>query len=82
MLIYSASCGKADESAIRQRHIDSLVVIQLEPGTGVRAESGAMVSMAGQVAIQTKASGGILSSLKRSLLGRESFFLNEYQAVK
>jgi len=39
-----------------------------------------MVSMSEGVSLETKAAGGILASLTRSLLGGESFFMNDYQA--
>jgi uncharacterized protein (TIGR00266 family) len=39
-----------------------------------------MVSMSDGVTIETKAAGGILKSLARSVLGGESFFQNIYQA--
>ena len=58
----------------------SLAVVELAPGERMRAEAGAMVSMSAGVSLQTKAAGGFLASLKRSLLGGESFFMNEFAA--
>jgi uncharacterized protein (TIGR00266 family) len=52
----------------------------LDAGESARAEAGAMVSMSSNVAIETKAQGGVLGGLKRSVLGGESFFLNTYTA--
>ncbi len=52
----------------------------LDAGESLRAESGAMVAMSSNIAIETKAQGGMLASLKRSALGGESFFLNTYTA--
>ena len=52
----------------------SLARVTLAGGESVRGESGAMVSMTGGVRIETKATGGIMKSLGRSLLGGESFF--------
>jgi len=52
----------------------ALCRIALSPGETVRAESGAMVSMDGGIRVETKATGGIMKSLSRSLLGGESFF--------
>jgi uncharacterized protein (TIGR00266 family) len=57
----------------------SLARITLQPGDEVRVESGAMVSMRG-VQIETKATGGFMKSLKRSVLGGESFFMNTFRA--
>ena len=58
----------------------SLAIVTLDPGERIRVEAGSMVSMSPGITLETKAAGGILASLKRSLLGGESFFMNEYQA--
>jgi uncharacterized protein (TIGR00266 family) len=58
----------------------SLATIKLNPNERIRAEAGAMVGMTPDVAIETKAEGGLFKSLGRSLLGGESFFQNFYQA--
>ena len=58
----------------------SLARVTLAAGESVRGESGAMVSMTGGVRIETKATGGIMKSLGRSLLGGESFFQNTFHA--
>ncbi len=58
----------------------ALSVISLNPNEKVRVESGSMVSMSPDMQIETKAQGGILKSLGRSLLGGESFFQNTYTA--
>jgi len=46
----------------------------------VRVEGGAMVSMTDGITIETQATGGILKSLARSVLGGESFFQNTFTA--
>ncbi len=53
--------------------------IELDPSEQVKAESGAMMAMMGDIGIETK-SGGIMKGLKRSLMGGESFFQNTYTA--
>lgn len=58
----------------------SLAVINMEPGEVLQAEAGAMVSMSGNVALQTEMKGGFLGALGRSFLGGESFFTSKYQA--
>ena len=58
----------------------ALGVITLPPGGEVKAEAGAMTSMSGGVDIETKAQGGMLAGLKRSVLGGESFFINTFRA--
>jgi uncharacterized protein (TIGR00266 family) len=57
----------------------ALCRISLRQGEKIRAESGAMVSMAG-VDVETQATGGLFKSLGRSLLGGESFFQNTFTA--
>lgn len=54
--------------------------LTMSRGTEVRAEAGAMVSMSGTVEVETKAQGGLLKSLSRSMLGGESFFMNTFRA--
>ena len=54
--------------------------VTLDRGDVVRAEAGAMVSMSSGLKIETKATGGVLKSLKRSMLGGESFFMNTFHA--
>ena len=65
---------------IRYSPAFALAVITLPPGAEVRAEAGAMTSMSGGVEIETKAQGGMLAGLKRSVLGGESFFINTFRA--
>lgn len=59
----------------------SLLKIKLATGESVTAEAGAMVSMSAAIEMETKAKGGVLSSLKRSVLGGESFFMNTFKAA-
>jgi uncharacterized protein (TIGR00266 family) len=58
----------------------ALLTISLDAGESVRAEAGAMVSYSDGVSVETKANGGVLGSLKRSVLGGESFFQNTFTA--
>jgi len=55
----------------------ALAELFLDQGESVIAESGAMVAMTGNMKIETKARGGILSGLKRMIAG-ESFFTNSF----
>ncbi len=57
----------------------SILFVDLEPGESVRGETGSMVSMEGDVEIQTS-TGGIFKALKRAVLGGESFFMNTFKA--
>lgn len=54
--------------------IDPLLVVQLEQGSEVIAESDAMVSMDANLSLKGKATGGVMSSLKRAVLQSESLF--------
>ena len=58
----------------------ALAMVSLDANESIQAEAGAMVSMSPDVAIETKATGGIMGALRRSVLGGESFFMNTYQA--
>jgi uncharacterized protein (TIGR00266 family) len=68
---------------VQYRPAHALALIHLQPGESVRAEASAMVSMSGNIAVETqaRAQGGLLGGLKRSLLGGESFFTNRFTAT-
>jgi uncharacterized protein (TIGR00266 family) len=68
------------EIEILHRPSYSLAVTKLAPNERIRAEAGAMVSFSQGIEIETKAAGGLLKSLGRSLLGGESFFQNFWKA--
>jgi len=68
------------ETEIKYSPSFSLAIITLQPEEKIRADAGAMVSMSADMKMETKAQGGFLKSLGRSLLGGESFFQNTYQA--
>ncbi len=54
--------------------------VAIGPGAEVKVEAGAMAAMTGDVTIETKATGGLLGGLKRSMLGGESFFINTFRS--
>ena len=58
----------------------SMGVLKLASNESVRVEGGSMVGMSQGISLQTQATGGVLKSLARSMLGGESFFQNVYQA--
>lgn len=68
------------EIEILYRPSYSLGQLKLSGNEEVRVEGGSMVAMSQGVTIETKATGGILKSLGRSLFGGESFFQNTYKA--
>ncbi len=65
---------------IQYRPSYSLAVVKLDPDESIQVEAGAMVSMSPGMGIETKAKGGLMGALKRSVLGGESFFMNDYRA--
>ncbi|AFK21906.1 TIGR00266 family protein [Pyrococcus sp. ST04] len=67
------------EYKIEHRPSFSLLEINLRDGEAIQAEAGAMVYMDPTIKLETKARGGILGALKRSVLGGESFFVNIFR---
>jgi uncharacterized protein (TIGR00266 family) len=65
---------------ISYRPAYSLGIISLEGNEEVRVEGGSMVAMSDGVTLETAATGGLLKSLGRALLGGESFFQNTFRA--
>ena len=70
------------EDNIEYRPSYALLELDLAAGESVRAEAGAMVSYSEGIEIETGASGGLFGSLKRSVLGGESFFQNTFTAER
>lgn len=60
---------------------DNLQFVNIEfmPGEMIYSEAGSMVYMSGNVRMETKATGGVLSGLKRAMAG-ESFFVTNFYA--
>jgi len=68
------------QSEILYKPSYSLLKVKLAKGERISAEAGAMVSMSSGVEIETKMKGGLFGALKRSVLGGESFFVNNFIA--
>jgi uncharacterized protein (TIGR00266 family) len=68
------------EYSIDHRPSDSLLTVSLDQGERIRAESGTMVSHDAGITMETNATGGFLKSLRRSVMGGESFFQNTFTA--
>jgi uncharacterized protein (TIGR00266 family) len=64
------------------RHAPSFAVARctLAGGETVRAESGAMMATSDGVEVQAQMQGGLMKSLKRSVLGGESLFVTTFTA--
>lgn len=67
---------------IRYQPSYALALVTLDEGESIQTESGAMVGMSPDLALDTAATGGLLKSLGRMMFGGESFFLNTYTARK
>ena len=58
-----------------------MLVIKLDPDESVTAEAGAMTYMEPNIEVKTrKREKSLLGSLGLSILGRQSFFINDYKA--
>lgn len=60
----------------------AMLDIQLDKGESITGEAGAMVYMKGDIEVKTKTreGGGFFGKLKVSMLGGQSFFINNYIA--
>ncbi|TET58147.1 TIGR00266 family protein [Candidatus Bathyarchaeota archaeon] len=59
----------------------SMLVVQLEPGETITAESGSMTYMSPNVDVNTRRrEKSILGSIGLKLLGRQSFWVNDFKA--
>ena len=67
------------EATIREGQAPA-VVIALAPGETMKAESGAMMFVSGDVTMDVEMPGGLAGGLKRKLLSGESLFVTTYTA--
>ena len=58
----------------------SLLEIKMNKGDMIRADGGSFVFMKGNIEIKTHTREGFLKNLKVTLLGQESFFINDFFA--
>jgi uncharacterized protein (TIGR00266 family) len=58
----------------------ALGTITIEPGGEVHVEAGAMAAYSDGVDVETKARGGVLAGLRRSVFGGETFFINTFRS--
>src|SRR5919201_6497839 len=67
---------------IQVRHTPSFAVVRcaMAGGEAVRAEAGAMMATSDGVVVDAKMQGGLMKSLRRSVLGGESLFVTTYTA--
>lgn len=60
----------------------AMAQVKLETSERIQAETGAMISMSSGIRMSTGVRGGMMKSLRRSVLGRESFFINTFEAER
>ncbi len=65
---------------IQNRPAYSVLEVTIDPSESIVAESGAMVWMSDSIQLSTSARGSVFKSLRRSVLGGESFFQNVFEA--
>jgi uncharacterized protein (TIGR00266 family) len=71
------------EYEIKYKPSYSMLVVHLEPDESVTAEAGAMTYMEPTIDVKTrKRERSLLGTLGLTLLGRQSFFVNDYRAEK
>jgi uncharacterized protein (TIGR00266 family) len=59
----------------------SFATVMVPPGGEVHVEAGAMAAYSDGIEVETRAQGGIMAGLKRSVLGGESFFINTFRSA-
>lgn len=59
---------------------NALVAVSLEPYEQIQAQAGAMVSRTETISVEGTFAGGVMRSLKRSVLGGESLFFQKLRA--
>ena len=63
------------KTTIRHQPAYSIARVELAPNEVLQLESGAMVALSSGVEISARMEGGFMKSLKRSVLGGDSFFV-------
>ncbi len=81
--LFEGSCGveAVMKYEIRYKPSYSMLVVRLDQGDSITAESGAMTYMSPDIDVHTRMrERSILGTLGLTFLGRQSFFVNEYIA--
>lgn len=71
--------GRGYQYEIQHGSAFSLAIVKLEPEQSIQAEAGAMVSMSGNIELQSQMKGGLMGALKRAV-GGESAFVSTFTA--
>lgn len=67
-------------TTFRHQPAYSIARVELGPGESLQLESGAMVAMSAGMQLTARMEGGFMKSLKRSILGGDSFFITTVTA--
>lgn len=68
------------EVEVRDRPAFANILVKLEQGETIIAESGAMASMSSTLEMQTTWNGGVVAAILRRIFGGESLFVNKFTA--
>jgi uncharacterized protein (TIGR00266 family) len=71
--------GRGYTYDIKYQGAFALAVVTLQPEQSIMAEAGAMVSMSGNIELQSQMKGGLMGALKRAV-GGESVFVSTFTA--
>ncbi|MFZ4984363.1 MAG: TIGR00266 family protein [Blastocatellia bacterium] len=71
--------GRGYQYEIQHGSAFSLAVLKLDAEQSIQAEAGAMVSMSGNIELQSQMKGGLMGALKRAV-GGESAFVSTFTA--
>lgn len=71
--------GRGYSYEIQHGSAFSLAILQLQAEQSIQAEAGAMVSMSGNIELQSQMKGGLMGALKRAV-GGESAFISTFTA--
>ena len=70
------------ETEVRDKPAFANILVKMDSGESIIAESDAMASMSASIQIKTKLNGGFINALLRRFFGGESFFINEFVATE
>jgi hypothetical protein len=80
--LHRAGQARVAAMQVKLRHNPSFTIARciLAPGEPLRVEGGAMIAHSEGVQLESKAQGGVMKGLARSVLGGGSFFITTYTA--
>ena len=70
------------ETEVRDRPAFANILVKMDTGESIIAESDAMASMSASIKIKTRLNGGFANALLRRFFGGESLFINEFVSYR